>query len=590
MIPHLIPAQSTDTTEQPRQRWLIGIFWLLAIVLGLMQVLDAGQTFMDPDGIVYLDIGDAYFRGDWSTALNGLWPPLYSWLLGLVMFVFKPSPYWEFFVVRLVNFGIYLFTLGCFHFLMLQLLHYQQRRKTRLAGEGNTTLPEWAWLVLGYGLFIWSSLGLITVLEDSPDMAVAALIYLASGILLRLRLGLDNWRNFVFLGVVLGLGYLTKSFMLQLTFVFLGMSLLAVGNFQKAIPRVLVALLIFLLIQAPFIFALSMVHGRLTFRDSGPLHTAFNLNRIPYANWQGEPPGNGTPVHPTRKILDLPAIYEFGSPIGGTYPPWHDPIYWNEGVIPHFDLGNDIRLLQSNIEVYFDTFFRSGGSLVVGCLVLYLIAGRRYSIIKDIAEHWTLLIPAIAILGAIPLTAEIEKTHVGPFVVILWLGLYSGLRLVDSPEVRGLVAKVITATVIVILITTAFPITLQASSSARELIRGRYKPWGYEQGQVAAGLHQMGLQPGDSVVFMGNGFHNSWARLARVRIVAELPASEVNNFWAADDFVKAKVIKVFAGTGAKAIITERVPGIISNRDWHVIGDTNYFVYLFTVKTQMDHGY
>jgi hypothetical protein len=60
-----------------RQRW-IAIFWLLAIMLGAIQVLDtSARQAMDPDGVVYFDIGDAYFRGDWSVAINGLWLPLY---------------------------------------------------------------------------------------------------------------------------------------------------------------------------------------------------------------------------------------------------------------------------------------------------------------------------------------------------------------------------------------------------------------------------------------------------------------------------------------------------------------------------------
>ena len=34
---------------------------------------------MISDGVSYLDIGDAYFRGDWKAAVNAYWSPVYSW-------------------------------------------------------------------------------------------------------------------------------------------------------------------------------------------------------------------------------------------------------------------------------------------------------------------------------------------------------------------------------------------------------------------------------------------------------------------------------------------------------------------------------
>jgi len=52
--------------------------------------------------ISYLDVGDTYFRGDWAAAINGYWSPLYSWCLGLALYVLKPSIWWEFITVHLV--------------------------------------------------------------------------------------------------------------------------------------------------------------------------------------------------------------------------------------------------------------------------------------------------------------------------------------------------------------------------------------------------------------------------------------------------------------------------------------------------------
>src|SRR5439155_7877408 len=145
-----------------------------------------------------------------------------------------------------------------------------------------------------------------------------------SGLILRIQTGATSWLTFALLGVVLGLGYLTKAPMLLLTFIFLGVSIFSVGNFRKALPRALIALVVFLSIGGPFVLALSHIKGRWTFGDSGKLNYAWHVNKIAgYIHWQGEIPDDGIPKHPTRKIFTLPAIYEFRTPIGGTYPAWY---------------------------------------------------------------------------------------------------------------------------------------------------------------------------------------------------------------------------------------------------------------------------
>ena len=70
-----------------------------------------------------------------------------------------------------------------------------------------------------------------------------------------------------------------------------------------------------------------------------------------------------------------------------------------------------------------------------------------------------------------------------------------------------------------------------------------------------------------------------WARLARVRIVAEIPEWGVENFWAADPDIKQRVLETFARTGAKVIIAERVPASPSTSAWQRIAQTDYYVRL-----------
>ena len=546
-------------------------------MLGLLHAWTDRHT-MNPDGIMYLDMGDAYLRGDWNMAINSYWSPFYSWLLGLAILVLKPLPYWEFSIVHLVNFAIYLCALGGFHFFLRGLIHYHRRRMTGLSQNGCLSLSEWALMGLGYTLFIWSSLDLITIWVVTPDMCVAAFVYLAAGITLRIRTGSASWLTFVLLGVILGFSYLAKAAMLPLAFVFLGVSMFSVAKLRRAVPRVLVALATFLLLGGPFIAALSRAKNRLTFGASAELNYAWHVNGVTrFVHWQGEPSGSGRPSHPTRRLFDMPEIYEFGSPIGGTYPAWYDPSYWYEGVVLHFDLGEQIRALVTNAKVYFNVFYHLQSGLIVGFLILCFMGGRRWLCVKDIWENWSLLIPAISALGMYSLV-HVELRYVGPFVVLLWMGVFSGLRLPDSRESRRLTACVSIALLLVMIILISTSTAEKAYAAARDLVR---KQDAHVQWQAADGLNRMGVQPGDSVAFMGDPFDPYWARLARVRIVAEIPEGDVDDFWAADQMVKSEVIKTFAGAGAKAIVTTKVPDSASTSGWERIGNTDYYAYILS---------
>jgi hypothetical protein len=98
-------------------------------------------------------------------------------------------------------------------------------------------------------------------------------------------------------------------------------------------------------------------------------------------------------------------------------------------------------------------------------------------------------------------------------------------------------------------------------------------------GEVAQALHSRGIQAGDNVALIGYGFDAFWARLAGVRIVAELPGTEAGSFWLGDESVRARVIEAFAETGARAIVAEDAPIEAVLPHWHRVSDTGYFIYV-----------
>jgi len=100
----------------------------------------------------------------------------------------------------------------------------------------------------------------------------------------------------------------------------------------------------------------------------------------------------------------------------------------------------------------------------------------------------------------------------------------------------------------------------------------------YAPVQLAQQIKEMGIQPGDEIAFIGYSFGAFFARLARIRIIAEIPGAEAERFWRADPLTQSRVIEAIAGTGAKAIIAEWAPAGASLEGWERIGNSRHFIY------------
>jgi hypothetical protein len=550
--------------------------WSLAIILGFVHVWANHHYLVNSDAMSYLDIAEAYLRRDWLAAVNTYWSPLYSGLIALALCLVNPSPYWKFAVLHLVNFAIYLFALGCFGFLMREQL---RRNRAERAEVAYLTLPEWGLMALGYSLFIWSSLFLVTVSFESPDMLVAAFVYLASGILLRIRRRPRRWLPFFLLGLVLGFGYLAKSVMLPLALVFIVAGMLATGSLREGLPRIVVTILLFVVVAAPFVLSLSRSKGRFTTGETGRLNYFWTTNRLPFYHWQGETPGTGQPLHPTRKIFDDPPAYEFGDPVGGTYPVWYDPTYWHEGGINHFAFKQQVRIVVENAKRYYELFHLWGlqYGLLVGLLTLYLMGLKARTLRKDLIRQWSLILPAMAGIG-LYLLVNVQGRYVASFVVLLWLALFSAVRLPEQPQSEKLINSITIILIASMIFTTIASSSRETTLTISQLVAGE-NVLDHEQWQVAEGLRESGLNPGDRVAFIGDSFRAFWAHLLGARVTAEIRKDRISSFWEADARVKSEVIKAFAGTGAKVMVAERPPHGTDLNGWKKIRSTEYYVYM-----------
>lgn len=504
---------------------------------------------MNPDGISYLDVGASFFRRDWANAINAWWSPLYPWLMGVVLGIAKPSARWEFPLVHLVNFGIFVLSLFAFRFLLHGLLGFLREQNGGVTPRVTEALPESFFILVAYPIFLWIALEVETIYDVSPDLAVMACFCLTTGVLLRLRPESPLWK-FALFGFVLGVGYWTKSVLFPLGFVAVAAGFLWRWSRPQWRRGMVVATAVFLCSSAPLIVLLSHQKGRFTFGDSGRINYAWYVApRTFWRNWQGEVPGSGTPAHPTRQLLQHPPLFEFDGPVVGTYPPWTDPSYWNEGLKQHFNLKAQLEVLAGTVPSELRLLLRARPELVLAVIVLAFISGTKW--FTGLRELWPCVVLAIAGMALYLPLVENDR-YLGGYVLILFLMLVGASRF--RPEDQRISGYVVLAAFLTMSLSTMDYTFRVATNHMAIPGNGPNSTW---QDVVAAErLWALGVKPGDKVGVIGDGTGAYWAHLAKVRIVAEIMGAGHGSqeFWNSPDEVKQKAYDAFASSHARTIV------------------------------------
>ncbi|MBI3590001.1 MAG: hypothetical protein HY094_01315 [Candidatus Melainabacteria bacterium] len=545
-------------------------FRILAVILGILQAWGS-QFNLSIDGVTYLDIADAYLRKDWESAINGGYSPLYSWILALFTFILKPSPYWESSCVVLVNLIIYFLTIWSFEFFLTNLLSYYKN-------NDHLAIPKWLIETFSYVLFIFCSLNLIGISEQSPDMCISGFIYLLTGILLLFKKKGEGNLIFFFFGITLGLGCLTKEIMFPLAIIFILTGMFLLKTSQIRVNYILIVLFVFSLIASPFIYMLSASKGRFTYGDAGRLNYAWFVNGI-HDKWFSGIAGHGSPVHPPEKIFDNPLIYNFQSHFkNATHPYVYDPSYWWEGVKTRFEFKKQINILLEHFRFYLNFFFQNQSELVIGFIVLFYYSGRGLKILEDISKQCILLLPSVFTLGLYSFV-NVEKRYLAAFIFLFWLGLFLSLALSKTKESEKLFTNILIAMLSITLIRISFSTTRDIYHITENLISGTKanKPW-----VIAHELKNLGLNPKDKIATLWEGNSTNWARLAKLRITCE-PWYGPKVFWQATSSTKSQIIKVFKEFGIKAIIAKEIPSYTlieaKEKGWQNIGGLESYIYI-----------
>lgn len=560
------PASSRQHSETHATLSRLGL-WAAVALLGFLGTW-THRYDLNPDGISYIEIGHAGIS-DWHGFVNGYWSPFYPFLLSLLFRWFRPSAFWEYPAVHFVNFAIYLAGYACFELLVSEFLLARRLATPEINREDLLSGEQFR--ICAAIFYVWASRFWLGTDRVLADFLVSVIFSLLTVMLLRIRRGAHDWLTFLLFGVLLALGYLAKApmFLLGFAFLFAAWRLLSGASFP--LSRAAVAMIAFLTVSLPWIAALSRDQHRLTFGDSAAINYAEYVDRIPlFVHWQGEDPGTGFPLHSTRRALKDPPMFEFATPIPGSYPPWRDPSYWYEGVRPHFYFRGEAFALFRTANEYLKMFSRSGA---LWCILLLAICLHRQGagFARSDYSWWPVLLPSFAAFALYSVVHAETRFLTGPGLVLLLWPLSRAQIPTTLPDKRRALA------VIVLFVAP----TLGIAWSTIEDLRRLTHPQPFVAWNAAQGLHSLGIGPGAKIGYLGSGLETYWAHLAGVQIVADIPDPGWTRFAVLDAGGRQAVMEKFSQIGAVAVVTRRSEIARDDARWQPLPETNLFVFLLS---------
>lgn len=551
-----------------------------ALVLGALALWQAWvfRHEISPDGVAYLDLSDAVVNGRPAELVNGYWSPLYPVLIGVIRLLVSWTPLgdprWEFAILHVANLAGFTLATFAFEWFLRTVDAARERWGAQTLRSPLARLGAWS-------LFGIAMLDMISVKGTVPDLLLAAAIFAAMACALRLHQEPGNRRSAVLLGVMLGLGALTKSFLFPLGAVVL--ATVAVASWHRGRGSAAIAAASFGAVVLPWVLALSISLGRFSTGETGALNYAWYVNGIQPHN-TGVMPRLAAPAD----SLPLDGLAVFGD-ARGTNPLWYDPARWNHDVRPHLSLVQQWPKLKLSAQYYAYVF-----APFIVMLAAVVASVRLNHLRAALARSWVVLVPCLAAFAAYALVYTTSR-YVAAFLVAGCVILAAALPRDASPRMRRFFAGAIVALALCAIIApfrgrillaagALIPVTLwlgfRHSRDDMPAVGGLIRVFAFAvivaaavpgllMGFAALGnrpadphpdwttaqrLQAQGLPPGSRIAFMGNPENSGWARLARYRIVAVIPTGRVEAFKRLSDAERARVIAAFQRAGAVQLL------------------------------------
>jgi hypothetical protein len=531
----------------------------LAVLLGSIQLFCFRHDISTADGLSYIDIAEAYLKGDWNHVANAYWSPLYSWIIAIFLFIFQPGVLYDFQITNIANLFIFIFSITSFDFCLQRIIATYRARC-----QPEMPIPEWFWTLAGYGLFLWCSLTWIGPRITTPDLLVSACIYWAVGILLDMKMHGTSRRSCVLLAFALSLGYLAKAAVFPVALVIIVVAA-SLGKDRKcSLVAVAGILALFLTFSAPWITAISLQKGHITFGESGRINYIWNVNHLYLDDYGREDLARGG-----KLIWKDPPTLEIAEPIGGSYSVWYDPSYWNLDLPFKFDLGNLCASIVSNVQVIWKEV---PPVFWIGSVILLAWDGSPKRVLKNLMANHVLLIPALAGIG-LYLMVLVEVRYIASYLVLLFLGLIATFRIAAPSRFFATAA----ATGVLFLSAPLMTDVVTQFQRIYETLQPTWEP--SPDVQVANALVQdLGLRPGTRLAGVSHGnIWSYWAHHANMRITVDI--TDPARFWRMEKAEQEKLFEQLVQNGVRAVVAE-VPDpvdLVDEKLWKHVGNTRWYV-------------
>jgi hypothetical protein len=540
-------------------------FWSLGIFLAVLQAW-AFRFEATADSISYLDMSDAVLPGgNWHRLINGVWSPLYPLLLGIFRAVFKVSPANDIVAGHVLNVIFFLAAFACFEFFLQTAM---KRIPANAEDVPAAASQRWTYLVLGYTLFIWASVGCISLWYLRADMLMSSFVYLAVALLLRMQGQVARWKDYATLGAILGLAILAKEVMLPIGLFTLLVAVFVAKDWRPAIKMSATATAVMFLIGCLYFVPLSIARGSFTLGESGAYNYLLFVNNVqPRWYLQNVGSARGSFVHTAEQIFSSPRAYAFAQESPVTHPLRFDPSEWTTGVRPRFMLRSQIKAMVPCLQVLYRLQAQLT-PLILAILAAAFLAWRKGQLLQ-LRETWPVWVigPAVCMLY---LPVHVETRYVGEFIALFWFGIAFALRNVLPPGRKAV--AILTALIAVLVLS---PLAL------RDYRMHRHAKTTNADAQAAAELAKLGIGPGDKVARVSATVVDlGLDRIARVEIAAEVDRGHAREFWRASAETQRSLLKRFSDKGIKAVIAN-LDGITAGdrSGWLQLGSTYYWVWL-----------
>jgi 4-amino-4-deoxy-L-arabinose transferase-like glycosyltransferase len=556
-------------------RWM-ALASALCAILVLPVAWDASQSWIFPDSTSYLDMAANAVRDSPAVLLkNAYWSPAYPAVFALTMAVARPSLAAEVPGMYIVHWLIFVFATACFSLLLGTFLQWLRRNSWPELASDRALFK--ALVCFAYAFFLLANMNQ-TLWYLTPDMLLQGLVYLSAAYALRLFLPESSWKHSAALGLALGFGYLTKAAMFPATLPLLALLFLKPPEDHWRRRHAAIALVCFCLVAAPLVLSLSHEKHRFTIGDSGKLNYAWFVAGIPvFSGWNGQPAENGIPAHAPRRVSEAPLILEFRAPVSGTQPLWYDPSYWWEGLRVPFSVQNQLYgLFRPFTQAHsMQTVFLA---LAAALAPLCLFSSRVRKVIRGGGiQTWILIVwpAATCLMYSLVL---FNFRYVAPYLVLICLGAAALLLQPFRSATRSralLAAALVLALVAVVRLRPAVQAAFRPDDGG-PLTREEGRDNRTSSAAVAQELARLGIRPGDEISVLGHSLDCYYARLAGVRIVAQI--------WEDPEQVSGlsvpqvrQVLSQLKQIGVKALVSRSKPGFVNDEGWTAIPRTDVFV-------------